>query len=288
VVRGWIGGELVKEMIKELMEIYENSRLNDGEPGCIFAEMLGVKKITDVFNEGCMLSVILGKWEVLNCQSKISFLPFPKGVKFCSENSEVRLSNNFKKKQLQLYTPFKPRSRSPKDKEGETNARVDGIVGDFYFSLGTTSGIELDKAFKYLAVFEAKMYSGMSSKTKNVGEYDQVSRTIACIINSVIKTGISKDDNLIYYIVIYPKDNYKIDPAIYTKEFIETQIGERISGYKHGGAIKNEFNDFEMQWKDILKRVNIEFITWEAVLDEIDDNDISKLYALCKEFNRNR
>lgn len=45
----------------------------------------------------------------------------------------------------------------------------------------------LDKDFKYLAVFEAKMYSKLSSSIKNIRNYSQVSRTIACIINSVYK-----------------------------------------------------------------------------------------------------
>lgn len=260
---GWIGGELVKEMIKELMAIYETSRLNDGAPECIFAETL-------IFNEGWLLRGTLNEWR--RCRQsnlKFPFLPFPKGATVYSE--------------AQLFTPFKKRVNI--DTAGETNTHVDGVVGSFSFP-ETKSGLVLDKDATYLAVFEAKVYSGLSRGIKNSGNYSQVSRTIACIINSVIKTGISKDDNPIYYIVIYPNDNYKIDPAIYTKEFIETQIEERISGYKQGGAIKNEFNDFEMQWLDVLKRVTIQFVTWEAVLDEIDDNDINKFFELCKRFNR--
>jgi hypothetical protein len=95
-------------MIKELMKIYNNSKLNDGKPKCIFAETL-------VFNEGWLLRGILEKWRELKSQSKFPFLPFPKSVKIYSE--------------AQLYTPFKKRSRN--DKQGEDNTHVDGIVGNF-------------------------------------------------------------------------------------------------------------------------------------------------------------
>ena len=144
----------------------------------------------------------------------------------------------------------------------------------------------VDKDSTYLAVFEAKMYSNLSQGTKNIENYSQVSRTIACIINSVITIDGGKEDNSIYYIVLYPKDNYNIKPYKYTKDFIETEIEERIRRYKQGGVIKTEFDDFEEHWGDILNRLTIQFVTWEAVLEEIDGNDISKFYALCKRFNR--
>ena len=54
---------------------------------------------------------------------------------------------------------------------------MDGIVGQFTIA-GSKSGITLDAGCRYLAVFEARMYSGLSRGAANVGEYDQVSRTI--------------------------------------------------------------------------------------------------------------
>jgi len=215
-----------------------------------------------------LLRGILEKWRGWRSQSKFPFLPFPKGVKIYSE--------------AQLYTPFKKRARN--DREGESNTHVDGIVGNFSIS-NSKSGIALDKDFKYLAVFEAKMYSGLSSETKNVKNYSQVSRTIACIINSAIMTGKSGDNNAIYYIVIYPNDNNKIEPTKYTEEFIENQIEERIEGYKQKESVKHENNYFEIQWKGILKCINMQFITWEDILNEIRDQDIKKFYEFCKEFN---
>ena len=252
-------------MIKELMEIYNNSKLNEGKPECIFAETL-------IFNEGWLLRGILEKGRRWKSQSKIPFLPFPNGAKIYSE--------------AQLYTPFKKRARN--DKKGEGNTEVDGIVGNFSFSPGTKSGIDLDKDFKYLAVFEAKMYSGFKSGTENAKDYNQVSRTIACIINSIVKTGKSGDNNDIYYAVIYPKDNNKIEDTKYTREFIESQIEERIRGYKQNESVNpvnNDFEKFEIQWKDILKTVTLKFIAWEDILNEIEDQDIEKFYELCKEFN---
>jgi hypothetical protein len=147
----------------------------------------------------------------------------------------------------------------------------------------------LDKDFKYLAVFEAKMYSGLSSGIKNVKNYSQVSRTIVCIINSVLRARKS-GHYIIYFIVIYPNDNYKkIEPTKYTKNFIEREIGERLRRYKQNelvDQVNNNFEIFKMQWKGILKSIDIQFITWEDILNEIKDQDINRFYELCEKYNK--
>ena len=252
-------------MINELMKIYNNSRLNDGKPECIFAPTL-------VFNEGWLLRTILKRWRRLKRKS-FPFLPYPDNVKIYSE--------------AQLYTPFKMRSRN--DKQGEKNTYIDGVVGNFSTVAGTKSGFRLDDDFKYLAVFEAKMYSPLSKGITNVQNYSQVSRTIACIINSIIRAK-SKDHDNIHFVIAYPEDNDKIESGNYTTEFIEAEIEGRLQSYEQevpANKLNNGFFQFKKQWKDIIGDINIQFITWEDILSDFEgQDDLNDFYELCKKFNR--
>jgi len=91
------------------------------------------------------------------------------------------------REEAQLYTPFRKRARA--DPLGEANTHVDGIVGRFTIA-GSKSGITLDPGCRYLAVFEAKMPTGgLSRGVTNVRDYDQVSRTAACMIHGMLEEG---------------------------------------------------------------------------------------------------
>lgn len=250
-------------MIEELLKIYDNSNLNEGRPKCIFAETL-------IFNEGWLMRAILEKWRRFENHSKFPFLPFPKDAKIYSE--------------AQLYSPF--RKRLLIDPQGEANTHVDGIVGNF--SLNRKSGIIIDNNVKYLVIFEAKMYSKLAKDITHIKNYSQVSRTIACIINSVLNARESTN-NLIYFIIMYPVDSKNIYPERYTKKFIENELEERIEIYKKSGPPKDpkEFDVFEKHWRDVLGRMNLQFLTWEEILDEIKDKDIKRFYELCKKYNKN-
>jgi len=250
---------VVKEVILEkLLEIYESSKLNSGEPKCIFAETL-------IFSEGWLLRGILERWAKWKHQSKFPFLPFPEDVGIRSE--------------AQLYTPFKKRARE--DRTGENNTHVDGIVGHFSIPPNSKSGVKLDKDWEYLAVFEAKMYSELADRVANINNYNQVSRNIACIINSILRT---ERLGIVHFVVTYPGDNRKIEPAKYTRSFIESQIEHRIRIYEQYGS-NDEFSLFKERWKDILRGINIRFITWEEVISELGNRNIEEFYGLCKKYN---
>lgn len=256
-------------MIEELMKIYNNSMLNKGEPKCIFAES------ELVFNEGWLLIEILKRWKELKGKTKFSFLPFPDDVKVFTEG--------------QLYTPFKAIS-GIKGNYAEKNTHVDGIVGNYSITKGTKRGIKLDEDFKYLAVFEAKIYSPLQKGVKNADNYGQVSRNIACIINSVIKE-VNGNNNIIHFVVIYPKDSIKSEK--YPKEFIKREIKGRLKGYEKDVPAKSEdirfdeFFQFKRRWEPVLKDININFVTWEEILSDLGEKDrINEFYELCKEFNK--
>jgi hypothetical protein len=50
--------------------------------------------------------------------------------------------------------------------------------------------------------------------------------------------------------------------------------------------VNNDFEIFVKQWKIILKNINVQFITWEDILNEINDQDIDRFYELCKKYNK--
>ncbi|MFH1323444.1 MAG: hypothetical protein ABIH80_06430 [Methanobacteriota archaeon] len=150
-------------MIQQLLDIYEQSKLNKGRPECIFAE-------TEIFNEGWLLRGILNKLRDKKDNSSFDFLPFPEDSKMYSEG--------------QLYTPFRKRKKNDKISV-ESNTPVDGIVGHFELD-NTKSGVKILDDFQYLSVFESKMYSNIGERTRYAADYPQVTRIVSCLINQLM------------------------------------------------------------------------------------------------------
>jgi hypothetical protein len=246
-------------MLRELLQIYDESQTNPGKPECTFAETL-------IFNEGWLLRGVLKEWQRCTQPSRFSFLPFPQGSVVYSE--------------AQLYTPFKARFRG--DKLAEAHTHADGIVGDL--QIVGRSGATLTPGWRYLAVFEAKMYSPLSSGTKNAPRYDQVSRTVACMIHAILESD-DADDRLADLVVLYPADSNKIRPNHHARDCVEERIAERVRTYlafgKHGKPAARFFDE----WRTVLSRIQIQFLTWEDVLAEIDSDGLNQFYDFCIQFN---
>jgi hypothetical protein len=194
--------------------------------------------------------------------------PFPAGVKVYSE--------------AQLYTPFKARHRG--DRLAEAHTHVDGIVGDFEIA-GTKSGATLTPDWRYLAVFEAKMYSPLSSGTTNAPGYDQVSRTVACMIHAILAAG-EMGDRIAHLVVLSPADNDKIDPGRYTSAYVAERIAARERTYLAAGQDGQPTARFTDAWCAVLPRIRIQFLTWEEVMAEIDSAMLDRFYDFCVQFNR--
>jgi len=243
-------------MIDELLRIYEESRLNREQPESIFNPTL-------IFNEGWLLRAVLRQWKLAPGKSRLPFLPFPAEAEVYSEG--------------QLYSPFAPRRRG--DLLAEAHTHADGIVGDF--SIGTTkSGIEVDADCRYLAVFEAKLYSRIAGGTSHAPGYDQVSRIVGCVINSLLRAGCSGLDEA-HVVVLYPADHAGISPGRYSRTYLERQISARIDGFGLPAA-----STFVRGWHALLNRIRCSFVTWEDVLAEIDSAPLNQFYQHCRRFNR--
>jgi hypothetical protein len=254
-----------KTMWTHLLKLYEESLLNAERPECLFKETL-------IFEEGWLLRSVLKHWKTSSRRSDFPFFRFPSNAKVYSEG--------------QLYTPFKVRPESERTgkRKGETNTRIDGIVGDFSIAEGTKAGIELAPGCEYIAVFEAKLYSPLSRGVKYADHYDQVSRTTACLIHSLLKAGPSRNCRA-YVVVLHPEDSPKINEDDYPQSQIEEQIRKRLADYKSAGDCNEELEQFEAGWRGMLDQVKVRFKTWEEVLAEIGDAELGRFYDYCKEFN---
>ena len=246
-------------MIRELLQIYQANRTNPGQPECTFAETL-------LFNEGWLLRGVLKEWAGWTGPARFGFLPFPEGSRFYSE--------------AQLYTPFKARYQGDNQAEGHTH--VDGIAGDF--QIVSKSGAALTPGWRTLAVFEAKMFSPLSSGTKYALGYDQVSRTAACMIHAILGSG-DTGDRPVYLTVLYARDNVKIHPDLYTRDYVRGQIAGRVRAYLDSGKGGTPDARFFHEWRAVLPWVQIQFLTWEDVLAEIDSEELDEFYDLCVRFN---
>jgi hypothetical protein len=246
-------------MLRELIDIYRQSRTNPGAPECTFAETL-------LFNEGWLLRGVLQEWQRRAPPARFDFVPFPQKATVYSE--------------AQLYTPFKARFQG--DQQAEAHTHVDGIVGDV--QLVAKSGMTLTPGWRYLAVFEAKMYSPLSSGVKHAPGYDQVSRTAACMIHAILESGNAA--SRAHLVVLYPADNAKIQPGQYTPEYVEARIADRVGSYLARGKHAQPQARFFAEWRAVLPRIQIQFLTWEEVLAGIADDTLNQFYDLCIQFNR--
>lgn len=259
------------KLIQKLMEVYEVSKSNNGDPKCIFPE-------TDIFNEGWLLRGILNSLmnvKDIKNEHLLFFLPFPDESKRFSEG--------------RLKTPFEKKVQEDSNStEGSTP--IDGIVGDFELIENSKSGIRILPDFNYISFFEAKMCSSIGTGTRNEKNFSQISRDISYIIFQIMKIK-NLEGKTINLVVFYPMNNKKINPKKYTddnKKFIKNEIKNKISGYKlEHKEPSQDFKDFESNYEKLLDRVNLNFIDWETILKEIkDDTPIHEFYNLCKEFNK--
>ena len=115
-------------------------------------------------------------------------------------------------------------------KNPESATHADGIIGHFTISDGRKAKIQLDDGLSFLSVFEAKMYSDFSKGTTYAKDYNQISRTCACLIQMLKGKKISPDAE-IHVVVIHPEDHRKMfdSPSLRittTREEIKRRIAE--------------------------------------------------------------
>ena len=179
-------------------------------------ELCGINKIIDsidqeqpnlnptqIYNEGWMTRLLV-KFSI---EDKLKF----KGIDFSSIRhwcSEALISS-----------PFLPRERKDHLAEGHTHA--DMAIGDFEVNFKCNSEITLKNNSNLFGIVEAKMGSNLSKGTTHAKNYNQASRSLACIAHITKEYTSCK----IFFAVVAPEETlekYEIDEQIDKKNYNAT------------------------------------------------------------------
>lgn len=127
---------------------------------------------TDLYNEGWMLRLVLD-WFSLNPGIDHG-LAFTTTDKWYSE--------------ALLPSAFLARVRG--DKLAESWTHADGVIGDFVIGSDCRGDLSLADGASRFLVTEAKMFSKLSSGVTNARYFNQASRNIACIAETIFRANI--------------------------------------------------------------------------------------------------
>lgn len=238
-------------------------------------ELCGINKIIDsiereqpnlnptqIYNEGWMTRLLI-KFSI---EDKLKF----RGIDFSSIShwcSEALISS-----------PFLPRKRKDCLAEGHTHA--DMAIGDFKVDFKCNSEIKLKNNPNLFGIIEAKMGSNLSRGITHAENYNQASRSLACIAY------ITKDTSCkIFFSVVAPEytfEKHKIDEQI-DKEFMMQQIRDRFNQYDE---------EFRKDMDGVLAKAN-ECDVWSAGyedwIDAINDPQLKRalkaFYEKAKKWN---
>jgi len=226
---------------------------------------------TELYNEGWLLRLIL-QWFASNSIDGHP-LAFEGSAKWFSE--------------ALIPTAFLPRTQ--KDPLGESWTHADGVIGHFKIGNHGKGDLSLHKDAKQFIVTEAKMFILLSPGVTHAKYFDQAARNVACIAETLKRANRhpNKLSHMAFH-VLAPKS--QIDAGVFEKNMtydsIHSKVQRRIKEY---GGEKDSWYD---KWfKPTLKIIDIDCISWEKIIEDIEGNDITsgmqikEFYKLCKHFN---
>jgi hypothetical protein len=211
----------------------------------------GVLPPTEVYNEGWMLRLILD-WFSKQPPSTHQ-LSFEKGARWYSE--------------ILLPSQFLPRFQ--KDPQAESHTHADGVIGHFSIGRSGKGDIDLHPDAMQFVVIEAKIFSNLSKGIRNFKNYDQATRTTACIAEtlSITKRQINDLSRLSFYVVA-PEKQLKFEPTFQTflqKDSIRIKVQKRIRAYSDSPEAEAKNKWFTTWFLPTLERIDIECMTWEEI-----------------------
>ncbi len=239
---------------------------------------------TEVFNEGWMLRLVLDAVE--GAPTEASPLRFRHGASWYSE--------------ALLASPFAAQQRADALAEGFTNA--DGVIGQFAFRPTTRAGLELAPDATQFVVVEAKMFSNLSSGTKNAPTYNQAARNVACMAHALARIGRRPESFASLGFFVAAPMASKRRPGVSNLEAslepdnIRAAVLQRIGSYE--AANRREalsLRSWEAEYFLPLVQVlanggNLKVLTWESCIETIGAADqhageeLSRFYERCLSF----
>jgi len=189
-----------------------------------------------------------------------------------------------------LPSPFLARTRG--DILSETWTHADGVVGKFDIGKKDTGDLILKDSCDFFYVTEAKMYSKLSTGTKNAHDYNQAARNVACIAKLIYgnKTILIDHFKKLAFYVLLPEEQIKIEPTfkIFTdKDNIKSTIKNRISHYPtNDNKKKGIFDWINSNLDSFINKIDVKLITWEELVEKSKDPTIGDFYNKCKYYNK--
>ena len=188
-----------------------------------------------------------------------------------------------------LPTPFSARMKG--DKLCETRTHADGVVGKF--NIEKKGDLILNDLCNFFYVIEAKMYSKLSTGTKNAKNFNQAARTVACIAQLIYNkqkpVQIYYFKKLAFYVLL-PEEQIKNEPTFkeFTdKENIKHTIISRMSLYPlNDNNKKGIFDWLDVNLDNYITKIDIKLITWEDLIENSRDSTLEEFYDKCKHFNK--
>lgn len=234
-------------------------------------ENLGRIRATELYNEGWMLRLLLD-WVEAHPESDHE-LSLCSGARWYSE---ALLPSQFKG-----YRGL-----------GEGWTSADGVVGHFDIGCRHKGGLTLAADASQFVVIEAKMFSPLSSGTKNAPDYNQAARNVACIaqvLKEAQRTPDSMESALAFYVAA-PQEQIKNDifcdedgKAIVEREAIRRCVEQRVESYEaRGDCSKRTW--FEEWFTPILKVIELGLLSWEELILPAGSR-YKEFYERCLKFN---
>ena len=205
---------------------------------------------TALYNEGWMLQLILD-WAHDHAPEthRLAFLP------------EARWYT-----EALLRPQFLARWRG--DDLAESWSNADGVIGHFDIGTSGKGDLTLREAARQLVVVEAKMFSELSSGTKNAHGYDQAARTVACVAEALRWADIPPQQMArLGFFVAAPKSQIErgVFRDLVTKDSIRLCVQDRVAAYR--GARDAWFDDWFIP---TLDAIDLGVLSWEVLLEGLD------------------
>ena len=171
--------------------------------------------------------------------------------------------------------------------EGWTSA--DGVVGHFDIGCRHKGALTLAADASQFVVIEAKMFSPLSSGTKNAPDYNQAARNVACIAQ-VLKEAQRPPDSMesaLAFYVVAPQEQIEKDifcedgKAIVEREAIRRCVEQRVESYE----ARSKRTWFEEWFTPTLKVIKLGLLSWEKLIPPAESR-YKEFYERCLKFNK--
>lgn len=223
----------------------------------------GLLPPTAVFNEGWMLRLVLDAIQEINLANHP--LKCLAGARWFSE--------------AMLLSRFRARARRDSLSEGFTSA--DAVLGHFDFRPSTKSGLTLRPDATQFVVVEAKMFSNLSSGTRNAPGFDQAARNVACMAEAIAASGVPLGNfKSIGFFVLAPKFelrrrlNSNLEECL-KSESLRMAVEQRIVAYEAQNRPESaelrawQRENFEPLFDYLVRCNRIALISWEDCIASI-------------------